>query len=240
MSSNQSQNTEPETTEENSQAERTSKCSPQPYIENPADRAEYAVGLYEDGYDVLETAQESIGVMMGPDGIVLEKDTGVDANYISGLVVERKDGGDTVISLAIRTTEESALYDMRNSRFYDAIERLREIQEYLYNRINGTEHFDAPWNECNQFISQCEVKNEDVFVKPVNRGLAATKHLKSAASLFEEECKSYLDNDAKFEENVSEAENIQHKAISELYSAANEYPRSPESLKNEVLVYAGD
>ncbi|GGK82817.1 hypothetical protein [Haloarcula sebkhae] len=239
-SSSSSESIESETTTERRQTTNSKKCYPQPYIETPADRTEYAVGLYEDGYDVLESAQENLGVIMGPDGIMLKENTGVDANYIQGLVVERRDEGDTVISLIVRTTDQSALYDMRNDRFYDAIEKLRELQEYLDNRINGTTHFDPPWEECEQFIDQCDVKNQDLFVKPVRNGLAATRHLKSAASLFERECKSYLDNDASFEESVSEAEDLQEKAISKLYSAADKYPRTPESLENEALVYRSD
>jgi hypothetical protein len=218
----------------------STECRPQPYVDSPTKRAEYAIGLYQDAYDVLQTAQQDIGVIIDQDGLIAHKEEGADANYPDGLILERREGGDVLITLALRTTDQSALYDMRHSRFYDAIEQLRSVQEFLTNRIDGTEQFTPPWQEIEQFLEACEVKNGDLFVTPVANGLEATKHLRTAAMKFEAECKAYLDQDAEFEDEVPEADELQDQGVAALKQAAGAYPRTPESLENKVLVYRSE
>lgn len=224
-------NQQPSSTPTETPTETTrSKCNPE-YVEDTEDRTEYALGQYEGLYDGMRGGQEELGVMMDSDGLMARKEEGVDANTPNGLILEEREGGDVLITLV--DYSDSALSDMRNDWFHDAIEGFRGAQGFLESNIEA-------WEEHLEFVNDCEINEGDLFPQPMRNGISTAEHLKAAAAKFEEECKAYLDNDAAFGEDVSEASQLQEEAIAELGEAAATYPRTPQSLEDEVLVYRSD
>lgn len=224
-------NQQPSSTPTETPTETTrSKCNPR-YVENTSDRTDYALGLYDESYDVMNRSEDEMGVVIESDGLYARKEEGVDANHPGGLILEEREDGDILITLV--EVSESALADMRNDRFHDAIQRFRGTQRTLTLNIES-------WEESLEFVIGCEINEADLFPQPIQNGISTAEHLKAAAAKFEEECKVYLDNDASFEENVPEASKLQEEAIEELREAANTYPITPQSLEDEVLVYRSD
>ncbi|GGL28855.1 hypothetical protein GCM10009037_10660 [Halarchaeum grantii] len=224
-------NQQPTSTPTETPTETTrSKCNPK-YVEDTEDRTEYALGLYEDAYDGMNNSEDEIGAVIESDGLYATQEEGPDANHPDGLILEEREGGDVLITLV--DLSDSALSDMRNDRFHDAIEGFRGAQGALESNIGS-------WQNALEFVNDCEINDNDLFPQPIQNGISSAEHLKAAAAKFEEECKAYLDNDATFEEDVSDASQLQEEGVEELREAAATYPRTPQSLEDEVLVYRSD
>jgi len=241
-----SQPTTTETTEPSTNASGESdslECNPE-RVEDKTDRTEYAVEVYEQAYDDLRNGQEAIGAMMDSEGLYLKREEGADANVPDGLIIDREDGGDVLLTLV--DYSGSPLSDMRNSQFYNALEGFRAAQGVLETNIGGDDSTVLQrknpdgWKYADKFTNSCSIENRDLFPEPIENGISTAEHLIAAAEKFAEECTVYIDNDAEFEDDIPEATEIQQEAVSELQSAANNYPRTPDSLENEVLVYRGE
>ncbi|WP_338756447.1 hypothetical protein V9T20_12270 (plasmid) [Halobacterium salinarum] len=217
----------------------TGMCSE---YESEEKRTEAALGLYEGAYDGLKSGQEEIGAMIDSKGIRVQKEEGPDANTPNGLILEEKKNGDVLITLV--QYDGSALYDMHNSWFHDALEKFQKAQQVLKSNLESRstewERSDGGWNYTQKFVNQCEIKHADLFPQPINNGISSVEHLINAAAKFEEECKVYLDNGAEFEDDVPEADELQQDAVSKLKEAASYYPRTPKSLEDQVLVYRSE
>ncbi|WP_277541299.1 hypothetical protein [Haloarcula laminariae] len=205
-------------------------CAPSG-IETREGRTEYALSAYEDAYDDMNGALDEIGAVITGDGLYAAREEGPDANTPDGLILETRDGGDVLVTLT--DLSGSAIADMRNDLFYDAIEAFRGAQGALDSNVDS-------WNEVREFVTACEVDDADLFPGPIADGIATARHLRTAAEKFEQECTVYLDNDATFDTELAEADRLQADAISALRSAAADYPRSPTSLENEVTVYRSE
>jgi hypothetical protein len=241
-----SESTPTETTEPSTNTSTESdalECNPE-RVEDKTGRTEYAVGVYEQAYDDLRNGQEAIGAMMDSEGLYINREEGADANVPDGLIIDREDGGDVILTLV--DYSGSPLSEMRNSQFYDALEGFRDAQGILETNIEGDDSTVLQrrnpdgWEYAENFVSGCSIENGDLFHEPIENGMSTAEHLIAAAEKFAEECTVYIDNDAEFEDDVPEATEIQQEAVSELQSAANDYPRTPDSLENEVLVYRGE
>ncbi|MFY4815847.1 hypothetical protein ACOJIV_24635 [Haloarcula sp. AONF1] len=240
-SSNNSEHTPTkEINQSNERAESSSQmCNT---YEGDEKRTEAALRLYKGSYDGLKSGQEVIGPMIDSEGLYASKEEGVDANTPDGLILEEQEGGDVLITLI--HYDNSALYDMYNSWFHDALEKFQEAQEALNSNLESRstewEGSDGGWNYTQKFVNQCDIDHSDLFHQSIENGITSVKHLINSAAKFEEECKIYLDNDADFEDDVPEAKQLQQEAVSELQSAADNYPRTPESLEDQVLVYRSE
>jgi len=222
---------------------RSTECGPQ-WVESEADRARYAVSIYEKAYDGLENGKMDIGAMIGPETLYAVKEEGTDANVPNGLIIEEREGGEVLITLA--EYSGSPITDMRISDFYDALEGFRNAQEVLKRNIEGSSDtvkqrsISDGWKGAEEFSNNCDIQEGDLFSEQVNKGKLAAGYLIEAAEKFAEECKVYIDSDAEFEDDIQEAKSFQEEAISKLELAADSYPKNPESLRNEMLVYSGD
>lgn len=207
---------------------------------SPQENAEYALSKYKSAHDDLQEGQSELGIIISNGAIVANKEQGPDANSPDGLIIEKQDDGDTIITLA--EVSNSAIYKMRYGSFYDAIEQFRAAQTTFAQVIEGhsstikARQSPDGLDHILEFLNECDSLEEELLKESVEIGISTAKSFLEAAVLFEEECKVYLDNEARFEEDIPEAQELQERAISKLEEG--DYPEGPEYLENRISVYS--
>ncbi len=238
---NNSNNEQESQSQETEQKNAPTESYTQP-CETPQENAEYALSKYKSAYDELQRGQKELGIIISNGAILASREQGTNANSPDGLIIEKQDGGDTIIIL--EDLGDSAIYKMRNDLFYDAIEQFRAAQTTFEQVIEGHNHtIKARQNpdgldHVSEFLNRCDSRKKELLEESVEVGISIAKNFLDAAVLLEEECKVYLDNEARFEENIPEAQDIQERAISKLEEGS--YPESPEYLENRIFVYSPD
>jgi hypothetical protein len=238
---NNSSNKQEDQSQETEQKNTPTESYTQP-CKTPEENAEYALSKYKSAHDELQKGQSELGIIISNGAIVASKEQGLDANSPDGLIIEKQDDGDTIITLA--EVDDSAIYKMRNNSFYDAIEQFRAAQTTFAQVIEGHNYTikarQSPdgLDHVSEFLDRCDSLEKELLKESVEIGISTAKSFLDAAVLFEEECKAYLDNEARFEENIPEAQELQERAISKLEEG--NYPESPGYLEDRIFVYSPD